>query len=174
MSGLNDLAMRAMRLADPETAHRIAIKALTLGLAPAMGPAPQMLATRGFGRNLPSPVGIAAGLDKGGEAIAPLLQMGTSFVEIGAVTPEPQPGNPKHRLFRLTADQAVINRFGFNSEGHAVVAERLRLFRRYSRQGGGVVGVNLGVDKDSANPQQDYASGVSAFDAHADLVTSNG
>jgi len=159
MSYFNDWAMRVMRLADPETAHRLAVKALALGLAPTLPPPPRILATQGFGRELTSPLGVAAGLDKGGEAIAPLLRMGASFIEIGAVTPKPQPGNPKPRLFRLTKDQAVINRFGFNSEGHAVVAERLRLFRRYSRLAGGVVGVNLGVNKDSTDPQGNYAAG---------------
>ena len=173
MSYFNDWAMRVMRLADPETAHRLAVKALALGLAPTLPPPPRILATQGFGRELTSPLGVAAGLDKGGEAIAPLLRMGASFIEIGAVTPKPQPGNPKPRLFRLTKDQAVINRFGFNSEGHAVVAERLRLFRRYSRLAGGVVGVNLGVNKDSTDPQGNYAAGVQAFAANADFVTVN-
>jgi dihydroorotate dehydrogenase len=98
MGCLNDWAMRAIRLTDPETAHRLAIRALMLGLAPTLPPPPRTLATQGFGRNLASPLGIAAGLDKGGEAIAPLLRMGASFIEIGAVTPIPQPGNPKPRL----------------------------------------------------------------------------
>jgi dihydroorotate dehydrogenase len=173
MGCLNDWAMRAIRLTDPETAHRLAIRALMLGLAPTLPPPPRTLATQGFGRNLASPLGIAAGLDKGGEAIAPLLRMGASFIEIGAVTPIPQPGNPKPRLFRLAKDQAVINRFGFNSEGHDVVAERLRLFRRYSRQAGGVVGVNLGINKDSADPLGGYVAGVWAFAGDADFVTVN-
>jgi dihydroorotate dehydrogenase len=173
MSFFNDWAMRAMRLAEPETAHRLAIRALASGLAPTLPPPPSGLATEAFGRRLASPLGIAAGLDKGGEAMAPLLRMGVSFLEIGAVTPKPQPGNPKPRLFRLPQDRAVINRFGFNSEGHAVVAERLRRFRRHSRQADGVVGVNLGVNKDSQNPLADYVAGVQAFAANADFVTIN-
>jgi dihydroorotate dehydrogenase len=173
MDCLNDWAMRAMRLAEPETAHRLALRALQLGLAPQLPPPPQVLRTQGFGRSLASPLGIAAGLDKGGEAIAPLLRMGVSFLEIGAVTPRPQPGNPKPRLFRLPKDRAVINRFGFNSEGHAVVAGRLADFRRYSRQANGIVGVNLGINKDSSDPQGDYVAGVRAFARNADFVTVN-
>ncbi|MCA8929539.1 MAG: quinone-dependent dihydroorotate dehydrogenase [Alphaproteobacteria bacterium] len=165
--------MRAFRLCDPETAHRGALCALRLGLVPPLPPAPDSLATEAFGRRLASPVGIAAGLDKDGEAMAPLLALGAGFVEIGAVTPRPQPGNPKPRLFRLTADRAVINRFGFNSAGHAVVAERLAAFRRYSRQAAGVVGVNLGMNKDSTDPAADYEAGVRAFAPHADFVTVN-
>ena len=165
--------MRAMRTLDPETAHRMALWALRYGMVPALPPASAILATTGFGRPLRSPLGIAAGLDKGGEAIAPLLRLGAAFIEIGAVTPNSQPGNPKPRLFRLPADRAVINRFGFNSEGHAVVAARLQAFRRYSRQSDGVVGVNLGVNKDAPDPLADYVAGVRAFAADADFVTVN-
>lgn len=170
---LQDWAMRALRLFDPETAHGQALRALRLGLVPDLPPPPASLATQAFGRPLPSPVGVAAGLDKDGEAMAPLLAMGAGFVEIGAVTPRPQPGNPKPRLFRLPEDRAVINRFGFNSAGHAVVAERLRDFRRYSVEARGVVGVNLGMNKDSADPAAEYEAGVRTFAPHADFVTIN-
>ena len=162
-----------MRALEPETAHRAAITALRQGLVRPLAPAPAILAVTGFGKKLNSPLGIAAGLDKGGEAIAPLLRMGVAFMEIGAVTPQPQPGNPRPRLFRLPADRALINRYGFNSEGLAIVAERLRVFRRYSRMAGGVVGVNLGVNKDSPDPQADYVAGVKAFARDADFVTVN-
>lgn len=165
--------MRVLRLGDPEASHAWALQALRLGLVPSLPEPPANLATTAFGKPLRSPIGIAAGLDKDGEATAALLGLGVGFVEIGAVTPKPQPGNPKPRLFRLTEDRAVINRFGFNSAGHALVAERLAQFRRYSRQAGGVVGVNLGMNKDTAYPAGDYAAGVRAFAAHADFVTIN-
>lgn len=170
---LQNWAMRAMRCCDPETAHRMALQALGLGLVPTLPPPPANVTAYAFGHQLSSPVGIAAGLDKDGEAMAPLLAMGAGFVEIGAVTPRPQPGNPKPRLFRLTEDRAVINRFGFNSAGHAAVVERLRRFRRYSRHAGGVVGVNLGMNKDSGQPAADYEAGVRAFAPYADFVTVN-
>ncbi len=165
--------MRLLRLSDPETAHRWALQAVRCGLVPRLPSPPANLATAAFGRQLTSPVGIAAGLDKDAEAMAALLALGVAFVEIGAVTPKPQPGNPKPRLFRLPEDRAVINRFGFNSAGHATVAERLAQFRRYSRHAGGVVGVNLGMNKDSAYPAADYEAGVRAFAPYADFVTIN-
>lgn len=172
-NGFNKWAMRLLHVTDPETAHRLAIKALRAGLVPKLPAPPASLTTQAFGKQLASPIGIAAGLDKGGEAIAPLLGMGAAFIEIGAVTPKPQPGNPKPRLFRLSQDRAVINRFGFNSEGHQTVAARLADFRKHSRHSGGTVGVNLGVNKDSSSPLDDYAPGVQAFAAHADFVTIN-
>lgn len=165
--------MRVLRLGDPEAVHGLALRALRLGLVPSLPEPPANLATTAFGKPLRSPIGTAAGLDKDGEAMAALLGLGVGFVEIGAVTPKPQPGNPKPRLFRLTEDRAVINRFGFNSVGHALVAERLAQFRRYSRHAGGVVGVNLGMNKDTADPAGDYAAGVRAFAPHSDFVTIN-
>ncbi|PJA59146.1 MAG: dihydroorotate dehydrogenase (quinone), partial [Rhodobacterales bacterium CG_4_9_14_3_um_filter_71_31] len=104
-----------LRRLDPETAHALALKALRLGLAGVAGPvtSPRLI-TRLFGRDLPNPVGVAAGFDKNAEAVDATLACGFGFVEVGAVTPRPQPGNPRPRLFRLPQDRAAINRFGFN------------------------------------------------------------
>ena len=167
------VATRALHLFDPEWTHNLALIALQAGFAPAGAPPPHSLRTTLWGRSFPSAIGIAAGFDKNGEAIAPLLRLGAGFVEIGAVTPRPQPGNPRPRLFRLVEDRAVINRFGFNNDGHAVVAARLGAFRHYSRWGKGRVGVNLGMNKDSEDAVADYVAGVQAFEELADFLTVN-
>jgi len=170
---LYQLAVRALRLTDPETAHDLAIRALQAGLLPPAPAPPASLATRVWGRQFEHPIGVAAGFDKDAEAMAPLLRSGAAFVEIGAVTPAPQPGNPKPRVFRLPEDQAVINRYGFNSAGHAAVAARMRAFRRYSRRGRGLVGVNLGMNKGEPDPATAYRDGVRAFAPLADFLTIN-
>ncbi len=149
---------------DPETAHRLAIRGLALGMHPA-APAPDpRLRVAAFGLEFPGPIGLAAGFDKSAEAVDGLLRLGFSAVEIGTVTPRPQGGNPKPRLFRLEADQAIINRFGFNNDGFAAVQRRLAA----RRDRGGIVGVNIGANKDSADRAADYAAGVAAF---ADLAS---
>ena len=169
---LEGVGLRALRLFEPERAHRLALKALAAGLvAGDDAPDPENLATMVFGRRFPNPVGVAAGFDKHCEALGATFRLGPGFTEIGGVTPKPQFGNPKPRLFRLTEDRAVINRFGFNSEGHAVVAERLEAARADGVDG--IVGVNLAVNKDSADPAEDYAHGVAAFGRPADFVTVN-
>ncbi|MFN4089602.1 MAG: quinone-dependent dihydroorotate dehydrogenase [Alphaproteobacteria bacterium] len=177
-----DLAHIAVRLAaclPPEGAHRLAMRALAAGLVPAPPvPADPRLRIDLFGRQFPNPVGIAAGFDKHGEAIAATLAQGAGFVEIGGVTPLPQAGNPKPRLFRLAQDRAVINRMGLNSEGFAAVAARLARYRasgteRGRSDGNGIVGVNIGMNKDAADPAADYAAGVRAFAQHADFLTIN-
>jgi dihydroorotate dehydrogenase len=117
------------------------------------------LAVRAFGLSFPNPVGMAAGFDKHGEVPDPLLRLGFGFVEVGTVTPKPQPGNPRPRLFRLRADGGVINRFGFNSEGEAVVLARLAA--RAER--GGIVGVNIGANKHSDDRGADYVRLIEAF-----------
>jgi dihydroorotate dehydrogenase len=127
------------------------------------------LAVDAFGLRFPNPLGLAAGFDKGGEAVDPLLRLGFGFVEVGTVTPLPQPGNPKPRLFRLTRDFGVVNRLGFNSEGHARVLRRLQ--RRVSRPG--IVGVNLGANKESADRIADYVRGVEALASVAHYFTIN-
>ncbi len=167
------LATRALRWLDPETAHRRAVQALAGGWIPAATPAPSELAIEVWGRRFPHPIGIAAGFDKDAEAMAPLLRAGAGFVEIGAVTPRPQPGNPRPRVFRLPEDEAVINRYGFNSVGHDVVRQRMEAFRRYSRMAGGVVGVNLGMNKDETDPPRAYRRGAEQFAATADFLTIN-
>ena len=169
---LEQAGLKTLRLLDPERAHGFALKALAMGLAGrASGPDYPILATEALGRRLRSPIGIAPGFDKHCEAVAQTWALGPGFTEIGGVAPKPQPGNPKPRLFRLTADQGVINRFGFNSQGHAVVAERLRQYRH--RGGDGVIGVNLAINKDTPDPAEDYALGIAAFGHFADFLTVN-
>lgn len=145
---------------DAETAHAVSIKALKSGLAAMPGARPDpRLAVAIAGLTFPSPLGMAAGYDKNAEVPDALLRLGFGFAEIGTVTPLPQPGNPRPRIFRLVEDRAVINRFGFNSQGHDAV------FARLSARGGrtGIVGVNIGANKDSANRIEDYVLGIRKF-----------
>lgn len=169
---LNTLILSGLRRLDPERAHAIAIGGMALGLGyRERAVDPPSLNTRVFGLDFANPVGVAPGFDKRCKALKATLEMGPGFTEIGGVTPSPQTGNPKPRLFRLVEDRAVINRFGFNSEGHAVVAARFRAARAAGVDG--IVGVNLGVNKNSADPAEDYAAGVRAFGADADFLTIN-
>ena len=154
---------------DPERAHRLAVRALATGLVPAAPAADPVLANRLWGRDIPNPVGLAAGFDKHAEAIAGCLALGFGLVEIGTVTPRPQPGNPKPRLFRLEEDEAVINRNGFNSDG--LEAYRERFARR--PKGRGLVGANLGKNKESADEVADYVAGIEATAPLADYLVIN-
>ncbi len=154
---------------DAETAHRLTIAAMKL--APAMrpgAPAPE-LATRQFGLSFAHPLGLAAGFDKNGEVPDAMLAEGMSFVEVGTVTPLPQEGNPRPRLFRLSEDEAVINRMGFNNEGHDALSRRLKA----RRARGGIVGVNIGANKDSDDRIGDYVKGLEAFRDLASYLTVN-
>ncbi len=163
------LGLAALHRLDPETAHGLSIKALTSGLAPTPGPVTSdRLKTRVAGLDLPNPVGLAAGFDKNGEALLPLSRAGFGFIEVGAVTPRPQPGNPKPRLFRLTEDRAAINRFGFNNEGMEVMAARLA-----QRPKDAVIGLNLGANKDSDDRPGDFAKVLAHCAAHLDFATVN-
>jgi dihydroorotate dehydrogenase len=159
---------------DPETAHRLTVKALALGLLP---PAPPVhddrLETTVLGLDFPNPLGMAAGFDKHAEAVAGVLRLGFGFVEVGTITPRPQPGNPRPRVFRLVEDGAVINRYGFNSRGHAYAAARLAAWRAAHGGKGGLVGVNLGANKDSSDRAEDYAAGLLAFAGLADYFVIN-
>ncbi|MGH6919740.1 MAG: quinone-dependent dihydroorotate dehydrogenase, partial [Geminicoccaceae bacterium] len=164
------MLVHALHLLPPETAHRLAIWALGRGLAlrrPA--DAWPRLATRLCGLDLPNPLGLAAGFDKNAEALGGLARMGFGFVEIGTVTPKPQPGNPKPRLFRLPQDRALINRLGFNSEGLERV--RARLARR--RPTWGVIGANIGANRDAADPIEDYVTCLRGLYPLVDYVTVN-
>jgi dihydroorotate dehydrogenase len=160
---------------DAERAHRLTVAALRLAPArTAVEPDP-VLATTVAGLSFPNPIGLAAGFDKDAEAFAPLLGLGFGFVEVGTLTPRRQPGNPKPRLFRLAEDRAVINRLGFNNGGQAAALAQLQ-----KRGAGpstslrtGVVGVNIGANKDSANRIADYAEGVRAMAGVADYLTVN-
>jgi dihydroorotate dehydrogenase len=154
---------------DPETAHRATLAALRIGLVPRSAADDPILATSLAGLDLPNPIGLAAGFDKDVEVPDAMLRLGFGFVECGSVTPRPQAGNPQPRLFRLADDRAVINRMGFNNRGleHAVV----RLQARRGRPG--VVGINLGANKDADDRTADYVTGLRATAALASYVTVN-
>lgn len=154
---------------DAEQAHRATIAALKL--LPLRRPPefPGSLTTSVAGIGFPSPVGLAAGFDKDAEVPGKLLGLGFGFVEVGTITPRPQDGNPRPRLFRLTEDRAVINRMGFNNDGQEAALARLR-GRDQSR---GVVGINIGANKDSADRIADYVAGVRAMAPVADYLTIN-
>lgn len=171
MSLLGRLGARALLALDPETAHGLSIKALKSGIPPAArAVSDPRLSVRLCGLDFPNPLGMAAGYDKNGEVPDALLKkLGFGFAEIGTVTPLPQAGNPKPRIFRLAGNRAVINRLGFNNEGHDVCEKRLR-----ARQGWpGIVGVNIGANKDSADRIADYVEGVRRFSPHASYLTVN-
>ena len=148
-----------LRAMDPEDAHGLALRALKLAPLPKAVADDAQLAVRAFGLTFPNPVGLAAGFDKHAEVPDPLLRAGFGFVEVGTVTPRPQTGNPRPRLFRLNGDEAVINRFGFNSEGEAAVLARLAA--RAAR--GGIVGLNIGANKTTEDRGADYVRLIEAF-----------
>jgi len=151
----------------PETAHRAAILGLKLAPPfPAKRPDPR-LAVAALGLSFPNPLGLAAGFDKNAEVPGAMLRLGFGFVEVGTLTPRPQPGNPRPRLFRLREDGAVINRFGFNNEGYDRARARLQ------RRPEGLVGVNVGANKDAADRIADYALGVKTFAPVADYLAIN-
>ena len=169
MSLIEQTGLALLRRIDPERAHALALRALNLGLAPLPGPVRSpRLTTTVAGLELPNPLGLAAGFDKNATALAPLMRAGFGFLEVGAATPRPQPGNPRPRLFRLTEDRAAINRFGFNNDGAAAIARRLA-----SKPRGIPVGLNLGANKDSPDRARDFAEVLSLCGAHIDFATVN-
>jgi dihydroorotate dehydrogenase len=154
---------------DAEAAHGLAVRALKSGLVPRdRKPDPAVLSVDIWGRHLPNPIGLAAGFDKNAEVPDPLLDIGFGLVEIGSVTPRPQPGNPRPRLFRLPEDRGVINRMGFNGQG--LDAARGRLAARARR---GFVGVNVGANKDSEDRTADYVTCAQALASYADYLVCN-
>ena len=153
---------------DAETAHRATITALSLSPLLPLPSFESALAQQVAGLEFPSPIGLAAGFDKDAEAPDAMLGLGFGFVEVGTITPQPQQGNPKPRLFRLKEDHAVINRMGFNNAGQAAALDRLT-----KRDRRGIVGVNIGANKDSADRIADYASGVKLMSPIADYLTVN-
>ena len=154
---------------DAERAHRATIRALKLLPRRPPKPFPPQLRVKLAGLSFASPVGLAAGFDKDAEVPEAMLRLGFGFVEIGTVTPHPQAGNPRPRLFRLAEDRAIINRMGFNNEGQPCAFMRLQDFNRTR----GIVGVNIGANKDSPNRIDDYVRGVGAMEEVADYLTIN-
>jgi dihydroorotate dehydrogenase len=153
---------------DAEDAHLATIRMLKcLPALPAARHDTKLSQTL-FGLTFPNPLGLAPGFDKNAEVPDAMLRLGFGFAEVGTVTPQPQTGNPKPRLFRLTEDRAVINRMGFNNEGHNAALRRLSNRRRE-----GIVGVNIGANKDSVDRAADYVAGITAFSAVADYITVN-
>lgn len=165
---LTDLGAVLLRQLDPETAHRLAIRALQLTPLPAPGADDPILKTTIAGLQMSNPVGLAAGLDKNGEALEGLSRLGFGAVECGSVTPRAQAGNPKPRLFRLSEDRAIINRMGFNNEGLEPFAARLA--RRPTRT---AIGANLGANKDTEDKAADYVAGLKRLAGLADYFTIN-
>ena len=168
---LYDLARPFIFTLDAEKAHGLTIaglKALPLGPVPKSDP---VLATTLAGLDFPNPIGMAPGFDKNGEVPDKLIRLGFGFAEVGTLTPLPQPGNPKPRIFRLPKDKAVINRLGFNNGGQEEAAPRLKPMG--GRMGGGVLGINIGANKDSENRIADYVTGVRNMAPLADYLTVN-
>lgn len=166
---LEGLALPLFHKIDPETAHRVSLGLMKRGLVPFRTPyQSKRLEVSLAGIDLPNPLGLAAGYDKSVEAVPHLAKMGFGFVEIGTITPRPQQGNDRPRMFRLPDDRAVINRYGFNNDGAEKAAERLRARRR-----GGVVGLNVGPNRDSANPVEDYLTVMRSCLPFVDYATIN-
>ena len=170
LSAVYHLTRPALFALEPEEAHEATLRALELGLYPrASNRDYPSLRQSVFGLDFPNPIGIAAGFDKDARVPDAVLGMGCGFAEIGTVTPRPQEGNPKPRVFRLISDQGLINRLGFNNGGHAQALKRLEA--RQAR--GGIAGVNIGANKDSQDRATDYAAGIEAFYHVASYFTVN-
>jgi len=169
MTPLERVGIAVMHRMDPETAHGLALKALQAGAAARPGRmTSERLRCSVAGLDLPNPVGLAAGFDKNATALQGLSRSGFGFVEVGAATPRPQPGNPRPRLFRLSEDQAAINRFGFNNEGMEAIAARLK-----ARPRDLILGLNLGANKDSEDRAGDFARVLTHCGADVDFATVN-
>ena len=170
LSLYEDLGLAVLHRFDPETAHGLSLRALQLGLVSLPGPyTSARLATTVAGLAMPNPIGLAAGYDKNATALSPLSRAGFGFIEAGAATPRPQDGNSRPRLFRLTEDRAVINRFGFNNQGATAIAARLA-----ARKPGPVpVGLNLGANKDSPDRAADFARVLAQCGRYVDFATVN-
>lgn len=170
LNWLYPAARAGLFLLPPEDAHLATLRALEAGIYPRpLQAAPALLRQTIFGLDFPNPLGIAAGFDKDARAPDAVLGMGCGFAEIGTVTPKPQDGNPKPRVFRLVADHGLINRLGFNNGGHAAALARLEARAR----NGGIVGVNIGANKDSTDRAADYVQGLNSFYNVASYFTVN-
>ncbi len=164
---LAELAEPLVKLLPPEIAHRLAVNGMKIAPPAPAKPRDPRLVVAALGLKFPSPLGLAAGFDKNAEVPGAMLRLGFGFVEVGTLTPRPQGGNARPRLFRLREDGAVINRFGFNNEGYE--RARTRLVRRPA----GLIGVNVGANKDAADRIADYVLGVKTFAPVADYVAIN-
>jgi dihydroorotate dehydrogenase len=162
-------AQAGLLFLDPETAHEVSLRALEAGINPRQArPDDPRLAQTLFGLAFPNPVGVAAGYDKDARVYNALFAMGYGFAEAGTVTPQPQAGNPRPRVFRLIRERAIINRLGFNNAGQAAALARLA-----SRPPKGVLGINIGANRESADPIADYVAGIRAFGTLASYLTIN-
>jgi dihydroorotate dehydrogenase len=173
---LDSLARALLLRLDAELAHRLAVGALTLLPLPSAPRDDPRLAVAAFGLNFPNPIGLAAGFDKNADVPGKILRLGFGFAEIGTVTPRPQPGNPRPRVFRLPGERAIINRYGFNSAGQDHVAQRLVRFCKSQAArpaARGLVAVNLGANKHSADRVGDYIAGIKVFATLAELFVIN-
>lgn len=174
MPSLYAVARPFFKMVQPETAHGLTLWALRKGLAgKAHIPAHPSLTQELWGRKFPNPVGLAAGFDKDAEAIAPLVDMGFGFVEAGTVTPQPQAGNPKPRIFRVPSHDAVINRMGFPSKGLENFRENVQRLREENPELPGMVGINIGKNKDTADAAEDYTAGIEKLAGLADYMVVN-
>ena len=169
MVNLFKLTRPALFQLEPETAHKLSIKALKSGVTlPGTPPKDPRLHQDLWGLSFDNPLGMAAGYDKNAEIPKELMNLGFGFVEVGTLTPNPQTGNPKPRVFRLPQDRAIINRLGFNNDGHDAALPRLQ-----ARQTKGIIGVNIGANKDSQDRTKDYLKGFKTFQGVADYFTIN-
>ncbi len=167
MSGLFDMAQAFLQALDPERAHELAVRSLELGIYPRSGRDDPRLAQDLWGLHFPNPIGMAAGFDKDARVPGALLAAGFGFVEVGTLTPQPQSGNPRPRIFRSPSDRAIINRLGFNSEGHNGALAKL-----WNRPQG-IIGINLGANRDSKDRAGDYVRGIECLTSVASYFTIN-
>jgi dihydroorotate dehydrogenase len=168
LAAVFELARPFLFALDPEQAHELTLRSLEAGIYPRTGSDDARLGVSVWRLNMPNPLGIAAGFDKDARVPDAILNMGFGHAEIGTVTPKPQEGNPRPRVFRLVSDQALINRLGFNNQGHAAALARLQ-----RRRLAGVVGVNVGANKDAADRTADYVAGVRTLYDVASYFTIN-
>eukprot|EP00126_Sphaerothecum_destruens_P001384 Sdes_comp14253_c0_seq1m3445 len=174
--GYKQVILPLFRLLPAETAHNLSLYLTQIGLAPCdLSETDPILSTTLWGITFPNPVGLAAGYDKGADAVEGLFQLGFGLVEVGTVTPEPQPGNPAPRLFRLLESQAIINRYGFNSQGLEAMEPKLAQFRSRHKLGAkaGFLGVNVGKNKASTAPYDDFVCGIQTLAKYADYLVVN-
>ncbi len=174
MPGFYDLFRPLIFKADPETAHHLTLKAMKSGLLPPCGSVNDpALEVKLWGLKFPNPVGLSAGFDKNAEVIGPAFKMGFGFVEAGTVTPKPQPGNPRPRVFRDEKSESVINRLGFPSEGMNVFKSNLESFLDSKHRPPGVLGINIGMNKNQSEPAKDYTALINMLGPMADYITIN-